>query len=102
MEWIKQHAEKYRRNWQKKTVSRQVGEKRCTDCPMLGYAADKVCAMHSHWLKLLNEYLADEISSEIYIQEALHLLQEHKQELKLATGQLDVDSRLIFQENTGS
>ncbi len=98
MEWIKNHAENYRRNWQKRVISEQAVNKRCADCPMLGYAQDTVCLVHGHWLKLLKEYLADEISSERYIEEALHLLREHKQELRLATRQLPAYLHLIFQD----
>lgn len=85
MEWIKTHAENYRHNWQKEVVSLQACDKRCEDCPILSYGENTVCVVHSRWLKLLKDYLAENITSESYVEEALQLLRQHKSELSIAT-----------------
>ena len=95
MEWITQHAENYRRNWQKEVVSQQACEKRCKDCPIPGYGENTVCVVHGRWLKLLKEYLAESITSESYVEEALHILRQHKTELSIATREYSSHSQLM-------
>ncbi|MEN8179134.1 MAG: hypothetical protein ABFS39_11030 [Pseudomonadota bacterium] len=102
MEWIKQHAENYRRNWQQKVVTHQARGTRCKDCPILGYEGNAVCVVHDRWLKLLEEFLADEIDSERYIEEALQLLREHKRELIIAKRKPLADAYLLLNFHTGN
>ena len=35
LSWITEHAEQYRRDWHRKTLSRYVADKRCRDCPLI-------------------------------------------------------------------
>ena len=72
--WIREHAEHYRREWQKKELSRIVLDKRCADCPLVHRSTNKsFCTIHNHWDSLLRESLADQISSERYVEKALNL-----------------------------
>jgi len=84
LEWIEQYAEIYRRDWQKKVVSRQAGNKRCNDCPLIlnGYSSG-ICVVHNRWIKLLKRYLSEQITSATYVEDTLRLLEENKTELKV-------------------
>jgi len=101
MEWITQHAENYRRDWQKKVVSQRASGKRCADCPILGYGENTVCVVHSRWLKLLKDYLAEQITSERYAEQALQLLRQHKSELIIASRGASGHSPLLPDYETG-
>ena len=82
--WIKEHAERYRREWLRKTLSKRVSDKRCRDCP-LQYGSEKdFCRIHKKWTILLNEYVTDKIDSEKYIEKSLHILNQHKNDLKVS------------------
>ena len=82
--WIEQHAEKYRRNWEKKTVSTYVSKAPCVDCPMVDEGdAGHHCVIHEEWLQLLEAYCHDYICTRSYIENAVALLQKHKSQLKL-------------------
>ena len=83
MQWIERHAANYRRDWQKKVLPRQAAEKRCNDCPLIAGDGERHCSIHGQWLKLLQTYLNDEIDSRKYVQQALALLREHKDELHI-------------------
>ena len=92
MEWVEQHAESYRRDWQKKIVSHRMVNQRCPDCPLRAERDDSLtCVIHRQWLQLLNEYLNDEIDSRKYVSDSLVLLREHKNELKLHQEHLAVE-----------
>lgn len=82
--WIKEHAEGNRREWLRKALSRCVSDKRCHDCPLLHSSCNDFCSIHSKWVILLNEYVTDKIDSEKYIEEALHILNQHKSDLKVS------------------
>jgi len=82
--WIKEHAEQYRQEWQRRAFSKIVLDKRCVDCPLINDGSKSSCAIHSRWVVLLNEYIADEIGSEIYIEETLNLLNQNKTNLKIS------------------
>ena len=82
--WIKDHAESYRQEWLRKTLTKRISSKRCLDCPLLHASEKAVCSIHSKWVILLNEYVADKIDSEKYIEETLHILGEHKNDLKVS------------------
>ena len=81
--WIKQHAEQYRREWTRKTFSKELLAKRCVDCPLIHNSSISVCIIHRKWVGLLEEYIADKISSDKYIEETLVLLNKHKKDLKV-------------------
>jgi hypothetical protein len=86
LNWIREHAEHYRREWQKKELSRIVLDKRCADCPLVQRGTNKpFCTIHNRWASLLREYLADQISSERYVEETLDLLNRHKENLKISS-----------------
>ncbi len=82
MEWIEQHAKRYREDWQRRTVSRRTLSLRCSDCPLAGRGVAEHCEIHEQWLYLLRRYTAGELLSREYIERALGLLQEHKDRLK--------------------
>jgi len=89
MEWIEQHAEKYRRNRQRRAVSNRTGYLRCEDCPLASLGAAEHCEIHEQWLYLLRQYTAGRVSSRSYIESALDLLRQHKEELKMRSPKLD-------------
>lgn len=82
--WIKEHAEQYRQEWQKRTFSKVVLGKRCADCPLIPDSSESSCIVHSRWAVLLKQYIADEIGSDIYIEETLDLLYQNKTNLKIS------------------
>lgn len=89
MEWIEQHAEKYRRHRQRRAVSNRTGYLRCDDCPLASLGAAEHCEIHEQWLYLLRQYTAGRVSSRSYIESALDLLRQHKEELKMRSPKLD-------------
>lgn len=92
MQWIEQHAAHYRREWQKKILPRQATENRCNDCPLDSGNLKRHCTIHGKWLKLLNAYLGDQIDSGEYVRNALELLREHKDELRVSGCNLKAES----------
>lgn len=90
LEWIKEHAEQYRQDWRRKTFSRVVLDKRCADCPLVHDSSSSFCTIHSKWVVLLKEYVADKIGSDEYIEEALNLLEQNKTNLKVSAVNLNM------------
>ena len=84
LSWIKEHAERYRREWQKKMLSEYVAERRCQDCPLTHRSDKNFCSIHSRWVILLNEYVTNKIDSEKYIEDTLNILSQHKNNLKIS------------------
>lgn len=82
--WIKEHAEQYRREWQQKTFSKMVLDKRCPDCPLLKDDSTRHCAIHTRWVVLLKDFIANKISSTQYVEETLDLLEANKTNLKIS------------------
>ncbi len=82
--WIKEHAEGYRQEWKRRTFSTMILDKRCADCPLIHDSSISHCIIHNRWVALLKEYIADEISSEKYLEETLDLLTQHKSHLKIS------------------
>ena len=82
--WIKEHAERYRQEWFRKSLTKSVSDKRCQDCPLQHGSDKEFCAIHSKWSILLNEYVTDKIDSEKYIEETLYILNQHKNDLKIS------------------
>jgi hypothetical protein len=97
LEWIKEHAEQYRREWQRRTLSRVALEQRCADCPLIHEDPSSSCAIHDKWLLLLQQYIDGDISSDNYVEETLDLLGTHKLSLKITA----VSSRMHSQAATG-
>lgn len=83
VEWVARYAEEYRSQWQRRVVSEQKERQRCIDCPMNTLAQETHCPIHHQWRELLKRYARDEIGSAEYVREALQMLREHKQELKV-------------------
>jgi len=90
LEWIKEHAEQYRQDWRRRTFSRVVLDKRCADCPLVHDSSSSFCTIHSKWVVLLKEYVADKIGSDEYIKEALNLLEQNKTNLKVSAVNLNM------------
>jgi hypothetical protein len=90
MEWIKEHAERYRKEWQKRAISKIMSDSRCPDCPLVHGSSTSYCIIHRRWMGLLKEYIRGDINSDKYIEETLYLLGEHKESLKVSefTGRL--------------
>ena len=84
MAWIREHAERYRSEWLKKKFSKILHDRKCPDCPLFNSNSTSHCIIHRRWIGLLEEYLADEINSDRYIEETLKLLKQHKQSLKVS------------------
>ena len=85
MEWIAAHSKMYRRQWQKDTVVQTLSETRCPDCPLKGGPRSSHCEIHGFWMKLLQHYIADEISSQEYVESTLNLLDGYKNRLKVGS-----------------
>lgn len=83
MEWIEQHAEAYRRSWQRRTVSSGTLTLRCKDCPLKRIGASEHCEIHEQWLYLLRQYIAGQATTAGYVEESLNLLRQYKDELAL-------------------
>ena len=83
MEWIAVHAQQYRRQWQKSAVAQALSKARCPDCPLTGGQRISRCEIHDLWLKLLQQYISDEISSQEYVENTLNLLGQYKNRLKV-------------------
>ena len=92
LEWIKEHAEQYRQEWRRRTFSKVVLDKRCADCPLIHDSSSSFCTIHSKWVVLLNEYVADKIGSDEYIKETLNLLEQNKTNLKVSAVNLNMQS----------
>ena len=84
LEWIHEHAEQYRKQWQHKAITQILLHKRCSDCPLIDDGSSSNCAIHGKWIELLKDYLAGKLDSEKYITESLRILEDHKQELKIS------------------
>lgn len=85
MEWIAAHAQQYRRQWQKNAVAQALIKARCPDCPLAGGQRSLRCEIHDVWLKLLQQYIADDISSQEYVENTLKLLGQYKNRLRVSS-----------------
>ena len=80
--WIERYAKTYREQWEKEIITRELRYQRCIDCPLTN-TSDHACQIHQEWLDLLQSYIQGGINSRQYVEQALHLLDDHKQVLKL-------------------
>ena len=83
IKWIEQYASEYRKTWNKEVVSKEVLEHKCPDCPLQSENVSGHCEIHDQWMELLQKYVADEISSQEYIENTLSLLAAHKEDLRV-------------------
>ena len=83
--WIKEHAERYRNEWQKKVMAQHLLQHRCADCPLQSDGASSNCIIHNKWSLLLKDYVAGNIESDKYVEETLQLLEKHKTKLKITS-----------------
>lgn len=82
--WIEGNAMHYRQQWQKQAAITALALTRCPDCPLAGGSQRTPCAIHTRWLKLLQRYAANELSSHDYVAKSLALLTAHKEWLKVS------------------
>ena len=80
MEWIAEHAARYRRDWERNPLASRTVYLRCKDCPLADLDAAEQCEIHEQWLYLLHRYLENERSSREYIEDALALLGRYKEQ----------------------
>ncbi len=84
LEWIEAYAEQYRTDWQESVVSKRLTNKRCPDCPLIDHGSSSHCDVHQRWVDLLNNYMAEVITSSTYVKGTLKLMTEHKDRLKVS------------------
>ena len=82
VDWITEHAARYRRDWERNTLANRTQYLRCADCPLAGLGASEHCEIHEQWLYLLHLYLTDETTPREYIEDALVLLGRYKDQHK--------------------
>ena len=90
IQWIEQYAKNYRDRWNKEIIAREASDHRCSDCPLCGDNTHKHCEIHDQWLKLLQQYIANEINSQEYIENTLILLATHKEDLRVKLSSLSL------------
>jgi len=62
--WIRENAERYRQDWQKRIFTETALAKRCEDCPLVHDHSTFSCIIHKRWVSLLRKYAAGEINSD--------------------------------------
>lgn len=85
MEWIEQRAQRYRQDWERRTVSHRTLCLRCADCPLADRGVEEHCEIHEQWLFLLRRYTSGTGVAAEFVEGALRLLQAHKDKLKART-----------------
>ena len=83
LRWIEQYASEYRKTWNKEIVAKEVSGHQCPDCPLQDDNTHEHCQIHDQWVELLQKYVANEISSQEYVEKALLLLTTHKEDLRI-------------------
>ena len=83
IEWIGQHAARYRRDWERSAVASRTTYLRCADCPLAFLDAADQCEIHEQWTYLLHRYISGETTNLEYVETALALLAEYKDQQKL-------------------
>ena len=78
MEWIGEHAARYRRDWERNSLADRTVYLRCADCPLAGIDAAEQCEIHEQWLYLLHRYVAGEAMTRDYVEDCLALLRDYK------------------------
>lgn len=88
MEWIAIRADQYRKTWEQESITREVSDHRCEDCPLSEPGTFGHCHIHEQWLTLLQQYAANEINSRQYIESSLEMLAQNKEHLRVKKGVL--------------
>jgi len=83
IEWIEKYAREYRKMWEADIIDKELSNQRCPDCPLSGINVFEHCQIHDQWLKLLRQYVTDEINSKKYVKNTLKLLAQNKENLKI-------------------
>ncbi|NOQ41027.1 MAG: hypothetical protein GQ563_00800 [Desulfuromusa sp.] len=83
LRWIEQYASEYRKIWNQDIVAKKVSDHQCPDCPLQDDNTHGHCQIHDQWVELLQKYVANEISSQEYVEKALSLLTTHKEDLRI-------------------
>lgn len=83
IKWIEQYASEYRRAWNKEIVAKEVSDHQCSDCPLQDDNTHEHCQIHDQWMGLLQKYVANEINSQEYVENALSLLTTYKEDLRI-------------------
>lgn len=78
MEWIGEHAARYRRDWERNSLADRTVYLRCADCPLAGVDAAEHCEIHEQWLYLLHRYVSGEAMTRDYVEDCLALLRDYK------------------------
>ena len=84
LDWIREYAEQYRKQWHASALTRLLSDSRCTDCPLIHQDDERQCVIHHRWTLLLEKYLAGGINTDTYVEETLYLLREQKNQLKVS------------------
>ncbi len=85
LEWIEQRAQRYRQDWERRTVSHRTLCLRCADCPLADRGVEEHCEIHEQWLYLLRRYTTGRGVAAEFVEGALRLLQANKEQLKVRT-----------------
>ena len=91
LKWIEKYAEEYRKEWEEKIITDEFANQRCPDCPLNDSGKHTHCSIHDQWLELLNKHIAGDINSKEYVVNALKLLSENKEDLKVKRSMLSQD-----------
>lgn len=78
IDWIGEHAARYRRDWERNRLSDRTVYLRCSDCPLASIDATEQCEIHEQWLYLLHRYLAGETMTRDYVEDCLEVLRDYK------------------------
>ncbi len=89
IEWVEKYAREYRKRWEKEILDKEFSRQRCPDCPLSEINISEHCQIHGQWMELLQQYVADEIDSKKYIENALKFLAQHKKDIKIKLSMLE-------------
>lgn len=89
LEWIEEYSREYRATWEKRVIGRTLSHERCPDCPLASAGDAAHCRIHDEWVRLLQKYAADRIGTQKYVSEALRILSQHKENLKVTLRTLE-------------
>jgi hypothetical protein len=78
IDWIGEHAARYRRDWERNDLADRTVYLRCSDCPLASIDAAQQCEIHEQWLYLLHRHLAGETMTREYVEDCLAVLRDYK------------------------
>lgn len=88
MEWIEKYAHRYRKKWEQEVLAKELSNQRCSDCPLSEKTDLSHCQIHERWLELLGQYASNKIDSKKYVEKALELLVQYKEDLRVKLSRL--------------